>query len=185
MIAKEKGFIVDIDGFKKEFEAHQDLSRQASEQKFKGGLGGITDIHRKYHTATHLLQAALRKVLGEHVGQKGSNITEERLRFDFSHTDKMTEEQIKQTEDIVNDWISQKIDVKCEEMPYDTAKGKGAIGLFTDKYGETVKLYTIGDASCEICGGPHAENTGELGHFRITKEEASSAGVRRIKAVLE
>ena len=164
------------------------MSRTASAGKFKGGLADHSAKVTAYHTATHLLNAALRKVLGEHVYQKGSNITEERLRFDFSHPEKMTAEQIKQVEDLVNEIIQKNVTVECQEMSADEAKAKGAIGVFADKYGEKVKVYSVGgDEVCfskEICGGPHVGNTKELGHFRIIKEEASSAGIRRIKAIL-
>lgn len=168
---------------------HQDKSRLGAEQKFKGGLAGHSEMEVKYHTATHLLHQALRDVLGNHVFQKGSNITPERLRFDFSHNEKMTPEEIKRVEQIVNEKISEGLPVSFQEVPLDDARNKGALGLFGDKYGETVTLYQIGNGddrySLEICGGPHVGNTSELGTFKIQKEEASSAGVRRIKAVLE
>lgn len=180
-----RALLVDEDKFNEEMKKHQELSRTAAAGKFKGGLGGHTIKMIQYHTATHLLQAALRQVLGQHVCQKGSNITEERLRFDFTHGDKMTAEQVQAVEEIVNKAIDRKMPVSCEEVTVDEAKNKGAIGLFADKYGDKVKCYTVGDFSKEICGGPHVNNTGELGHFKIIKEEASSAGVRRIKAVLE
>jgi alanyl-tRNA synthetase len=188
-LAKEKGLIVDEAKFKKDLEEHQTLSRAGSEQKFKGGLGGTGEKEVKYHTTTHLLNAALRAVLGNHVSQKGSNITAERLRFDFVHPEKMTDEQKKKVEDYVNGVIALKLPVTCQEMSVDKAKESGAQGVFTDKYDAVVKVYTVGaDAdhySKEICGGPHVANTSELGHFKISKEEAVSAGVRRIKAVLE
>ncbi|NMC51315.1 alanine--tRNA ligase, partial [Candidatus Kuenenbacteria bacterium] len=183
-LAKEKGLEVDEAGFEEEFKKHQELSRTAAAGKFKGGLADHSEKVTQYHTATHLLNAALRKVLGDHVFQKGSNITEERLRFDFSHGEKMTVEQIKQVEDLVNEIIQKNIPVECAEMTAEEAKNKGAIGVFADKYGEKVKVYSVGQFSKEICGGPHVKSTRELGHFRIIKEEASSAGVRRIKAVL-
>jgi alanyl-tRNA synthetase len=187
-LAKENGLVVDEAGFEEEFKKHQELSRTASAGKFKGGLADHSEKVTAYHTATHLLNAALRKVLGEHIFQKGSNITEERLRFDFSHQEKMTAEQIKQTEDLVNEIIQKNVRVECAEMTAEEAKAKGAVGVFADKYGEKVKVYSVGgDEVCfskEICGGPHVGNTREMGHFRIIKEEASSAGVRRIKAVL-
>lgn len=183
-LAKEKGIKVDDDGFWQEFKKHQDISRQGAEQKFKGGLADNSEITTKMHTATHLLLAALRRVLGEHVYQKGANITSERIRFDFSQPDKMTPEQIKQVEDLVNEQISKNIPVICEEMSLDDARESGAMGIFDSKYGEKVKVYTIGDFSKEICGGPHAQNTGDLKSFKIKKEESSSAGVRRIKAVI-
>src|SRR3989344_5485160 len=177
---------VDVEGFHKEFhenmKMHQDLSRTASAGKFKGGLIDHSDMSVKYHTATHLLHKALKIVLGDHVEQKGSNITPERLRFDFSHPDKMTPEQIKQTEQITNEQIQRDLSVTHEEMSVAQAKEKGALGLFEHKYGDKVSVYTVGDFSCEICGGPHVEHTGTLGTFKITKEESASAGVRRIKA---
>ena len=164
---------------------HQVLSRTASAGMFKGGLADASEETKKLHTAAHLMLAALRQVLGEHVYQKGSNITAERLRFDFSHPQKMTPEEIKKVEEIVNEKIAAKLPVVCEELSLDEAKAKGAMGVFEQKYGERVKIYGISGFSKEICGGPHVENTGELGKFKIKKEEASSAGVRRIKAVLE
>jgi len=184
-LAKERDLPIDIKEFENEMKKHQELSKKGAEQKFKGGLADSGEETCKLHTATHLLQAALRQILGDHVKQKGSNITADRLRFDFTHDEKLTDEQKKQVEDLVNDWIDQNLEVKCEELPYDEAKKRGAMGLFEDKYGDVVKLYTIDNVSCELCGGPHAKRTGELGHFRIKKEESSSAGVRRIKAVLE
>ena len=184
-LAQEKGYKIDLTEFDKLFKEHQEKSRLGSEQKFKGGLAEQNEITTAYHTATHLLHQALRNVLGDHVKQSGSNITTERLRFDFSHPEKMTPEQIKQVEDIVNEQIKRDLNVVSEEMPLEEAKKSGAIGLFENKYGDTVKVYTIGDFSKEICGGPHVKNTGELGHFKIKKEESSSAGIRRIKAILE
>lgn len=184
-LAQEKGYKIDLTEFDKLFKEHQEKSRLGSEQKFKGGLGEQNEITTAYHTATHLLHQALRNVLGDHVKQSGSNITTERLRFDFSHPEKMTPEQIKQVEDIVNEQIKRDLNVVSEEMPLEEAKKSGAIGLFENKYGDTVKVYTIGDFSKEICGGPHVKHTGELGHFKIKKEESSSAGIRRIKAILE
>jgi len=168
------------------------LSRKGAEQKFKGGLADNSEVTTRMHTATHLMIAALRKVLGEHVYQKGANITAERIRFDFSHPEKMTPEQIKQVEDLVNEQIEKAHPVSCEELTLEEAKERGAMGVFESKYGEKVKVYTVGgdsqvkDAfSKEICGGPHVQNTLELGHFKILKEESSSSGVRRIKAILE
>ena len=184
-LAQEKGYKIDLTEFDKLFKEHQEKSRLGSEQKFKGGLAEQNEITTAYHTATHLLHQALRNVLGDHVKQSGSNITTERLRFDFSHPEKMTPEQIKQVEDIVNEQIKRDLNVVSEEMPLEEAKKSGAIGLFENKYGDTVKVYTIGDFSTEICGGPHVKHTGELGHFKIKKEESSSAGIRRIKAILE
>ena len=184
-LAQEKGYKIDLTEFDKLFKEHQEKSRLGSEQKFKGGLAEQNEITTAYHTATHLLHQALRNVLGDHVKQSGSNISTERLRFDFSHPEKMTPEQIKQVEDIVNEQIKRDLNVVSEEMPLEEAKKSGAIGLFENKYGDTVKVYTIGDFSKEICGGPHVKHTGELGHFKIKKEESSSAGIRRIKAILE
>ncbi|MFH1346745.1 MAG: alanine--tRNA ligase [Spirochaetota bacterium] len=164
---------------------HQELSRTASAGMFKGGLADASEQTIKYHTAAHLMLAALRKVLGENVLQKGSNITSERLRFDFSHSEKMAPEQIKQVEDLVNEKIKQDLPVVCEEMSLDEAKEQGAMGVFDSKYGNKVKVYIINEFSKEICGGPHVNRTSELGNFKIIKEESASAGVRRIKAVLE
>ncbi len=171
--------------FQEELKKHQKLSKTASAGMFKGGLADSGEEAAKLHTATHLLQAALREVLGEHVTQKGSNITAERLRFDFSHPEKLTDEQKKKVEEIVNEKIKENLPVVCEEMSVEEAKEKGALGVFDEKYGDKVKVYSIGDFSKEICGGPHIKSTGELGHFEIKKEEASSAGIRRIKSVLE
>ncbi len=184
-LAKEQGFKIDNSEFDKLFKEHQEKSRMGSEQKFKGGLAEQNEKTIAYHTATHLLHKALQIVLGEHAKQKGSNITTERLRFDFSHPEKMTKGQLQQVEDIVNEQIKRDLPVTCEEMTLEEAKRAGAMGLFENKYGEKVKVYTIGDFSKEICGGPHVTHTGELGHFKIKKEESSSAGVRRIKAILE
>ena len=184
-MAAERGFTVDEKGFQEEYAKHQELSRAGAMQKFKGGLADQSDRTAALHTATHLLHKALRSVLNENVAQAGSNITAERLRFDFTYEDKMTPEQIAQVEAIVNTQISRDLPVTCEEMSLEEAKKRGAIGLFESKYGEVVKLYTVGDFSMEICGGPHAPRTGAMGHFRILKEESSSRGVRRIKAVLE
>lgn len=184
-LAKERGWSVDEQSFNDEFSKHQDLSRQGAEQKFKGGLADSSEATTKMHTATHLMLSALRRVLGDHVFQKGANLTSERIRFDFSHGEKMTPEQIKQVEDSVNEQIAKKIPVICEELTLDEAKASGAMGVFENKYGAKVKVYTIEGFSKEICGGPHAANTGDLGRFKIQKEESSSAGVRRIKATLE
>ena len=184
-LAREEGFTIDNSEFDKLFKEHQEKSRLGSEQKFKGGLAEQNEKTIAYHTATHLLHKALQIVLGEHAKQKGSNITTERLRFDFSHPEKMTKEQLQEVEDIVNEQIKRDLPVTCEEMTLEEAKAAGATGLFENKYGEKVKVYTIGDFSKEICGGPHVSHTGELGHFKIKKEESSSAGVRRIKAILE
>lgn len=184
-LAKELGIEVDVEGFKQKFEEHQAKSRAGAEQKFKGGLASTGEIETKYHTATHLLNAALKKVLGDHVHQKGSNITAERMRFDFSHDTKMTEEEKQKAEDLVNEYIAMAIPVEKLEMKKEDALKMGAEAMFIDKYGEIVTVYKIGDVSLELCGGPHVKNTSELGKFKIKKEEASSAGVRRIKAVLE
>ncbi len=184
-LAKERNLIVDIDGFDKKFEEHQEKSRAGSMQKFKGGLASTGENEVKYHTATHLLNAALKQVLGDHVHQKGSNITAERLRFDFSHDAKMTEEEKRKVEDLVNEYIKMAIPVERLEMKKEDALKLGAEAMFSDKYGDIVTVYKIGDVSVEFCGGPHVSNTSELGHFKIKKEEASSAGVRRIKAVFE
>ena len=183
-LAKENDMEIDLEEFNKLFKEHQEKSRLGSEQKFKGGLADQNEKTIAYHTATHLLHQALRTVLGDHVKQSGSNITEERLRFDFTHPQKMTKEEIQQVEDLVNEQIKKDLKVTCEEMSYEDAKKSGAIGLFTDKYGDKVKVYTIGDFSKEICGGPHVTHTGDMGRFKIKKEESSSSGIRRIKAVL-
>ncbi len=183
-LARENGLKVDMENYQKLFEEHQAKSRMGSEAKFKGGLASTGEMETKYHTATHLLNAALKVVLGEHVHQKGSNITEERLRFDFSHPAKMTDEEKQKVEDLVNEYIRQDIKVEKLEMKKDEALKLGAEAMFLDKYGEEVTIYKIGDVSLEFCGGPHVEHTGVLGTFKIKKEEASSAGVRRIKAIL-
>ena len=184
-MAKEEGYMVDEEGFKKAFERHQEISKAKTDVSFKGGL--IDHSHKTVisHTACHLMQAGLRKYLGNTVFQKGSNITPERIRFDFSYGKPLTAEEKKLVEDFVNDAIKQAIPVTCEEMTVEEAKESGALGVFDSKYGEKVKVYTIGNLSKEICGGPHANNTSELGKFKIVKEESSSAGVRRIKAILE
>lgn len=188
-IAKDKKMTIDEKGFEEEYKKHQELSRTASAGMFKGGLADSGDETKRLHTAAHLLLASLRKVLGDHVFQKGSNITPERLRFDFSHGEKMTAEQISEVEHLVNESILKKMPITCEEKTLEEARNQGAMGVFDSKYGEMVKVYKVctGDdvASCEICGGPHASNTSELGHFKIIKEESSSSGVRRIKAILE
>ena len=183
-MAAEKGVTVDEAGFEERFKKHQENSHAGAEQRFKGGLADNSEETAKLHTATHLLHAALRKVLGPEVAQKGSNITAERLRFDFSFGRKMTDEEKAEVERLVNEYIQAKAPVVCEEMTVAEAKAQGAIGLFESKYGERVKVYTMGEFSKEICGGPHASNTGDLVSFTIKKEEASSAGVRRIKAVI-
>ena len=188
-LADEHGLSVDEDGFKKELEKHQELSRTAAAGKFKSGLADHSEQTTKYHTATHLLLASLRQVLGKDIEQRGSNITSERLRFDFSYPEKLTDEQIKQVEELVNQKIKEDLPVVMEEMSLEEAKKRGILGVFDSKYGEKVKVYYIGDKnnpfSAEICAGPHVEKIGCLGTFKITKEESSSSGVRRIKAVLE
>ena len=183
-MAREQGFDVDVEGFQAAYVKHQEQSRAGAEQKFKGGLADHSEETAKLHTATHLLQAALRKVLGDHVEQRGSNITAERLRFDFSHPDKVTPEQLAEAERLVNEAIQRKLPIDCREMSVEEARAEGAMGLFGNKYSDVVKVYTMGDVSKEICGGPHASNTGDLVSFKILKEESSSRGVRRIKAVI-
>ena len=184
-LAKEKGLNVDVDGFNKRFKEHQELSRTASKGKFKGGLGGQGEKETKYHTATHLLNAALKEVVNKDIHQKGSNITEERLRFDFNCDHKLTDEEKSKVEELVNKWIKEDIPVTKEEMTKEEALKSGAECMFIEKYPDVVTVYKIGDFSSELCGGPHVSRTGELGTFKIKKEESSSAGVRRIKAVLE
>lgn len=184
-LAKEHGFTVDRKGFDEAFEKHQAISRAGSEQTFKGGLADHSEATTALHTATHLLHKALSVVLGGYVKQLGSNITAERLRFDFNHPQALTKEEIKKVEDLVNEMIAKDLPVVCEVMTLDEAREKGAAAQFDDKYGEKVKVYSIGDFSIEVCGGPHVEHTSELGHFKIVKEQSSSAGVRRIKAILE
>lgn len=185
-LAKEKNLKVNVADFDKAFREHQEKSHAGAEQKFKGGLADNTEATSRLHTATHLMHAALKKVLNdENANQKGSNITEERLRFDFTFPRPMTQEEIAEVERLVNEAIAADVEVVCEEMTVDEAKAQGAVGLFTNKYGEKVKVYTMGTYSKEICGGPHAARTGELGKFKIVKEQSSSAGVRRIKAILE
>ena len=184
-LALEKGIKVDEEGFKQKFKEHQEKSRAGSEQKFKGGLAGNSEVETKYHTATHLLNAALKVVVDKNIHQRGSNITVERMRFDFNCDHKLTDEEKQKVEDLVNEWISEAMDVKVTEMSKEEAIASGAECMFIEKYPDIVTVYTIGDVSKELCGGPHVKNTSELGHFKIKKEEASSAGVRRIKAVLE
>ena len=184
-LANERGLKVDVDGFKERFKAHQELSRTASAGKFKGGLAGDSEIETKYHTATHLLNAALKIVVGKDVHQKGSNITSERMRFDFSCDHKLTDEEKEKTEQLVNEWIKAGLAVTSEEMKKEDAINSGAECMFIEKYPDIVTVYSIGEVSKELCGGPHVKNTSELGHFKIKKEEASSAGVRRIKAILD
>ena len=184
-LAQERGLKVDSEGFKEKFKEHQEKSRTASQGKFKGGLAGDGEIETKYHTCTHLLNAALKIVVGPDVHQKGSNITAERMRFDFSCDHKLTDEEKMKAEQLVNEWIEAGLDVVVEEMPKEDAVKSGAECMFIEKYPDIVTVYSIGDVSKELCGGPHVKNTKELGKFRIKKEEASSAGVRRIKGVLE
>jgi Alanyl-tRNA synthetase len=184
-LAAQEGLTVDRAGFEAAFAAHQAQSRQGAAARFAGGLAERNPITTKLHTATHLLQAALRLHLGEHVVQRGSNITSERLRFDFSHGERLSSEQLAQVEAWVNRQIEADLPVTWSEMSLQEARARGALGLFEERYGERVKVYAIGDVSIEVCGGPHVEHTGELGHFRIIKEEAVGAGVRRIKALLE
>ena len=183
--AKDRGMIVDVDGFYDKFREHQEKYRTASKGKFKGGLSGDGEIETKYHTATHLLNAALKKVIGPSVHQLGSNITPERLRFDFPCDHKMTDEEKKKVEDLVNEWIKEDLSVQKLEMSKDEAIKSGAECTFIDRYPDIVTVYKIGDVSMELCGGPHVSHTGELGEFKIKKEESSSAGVRRIKAILK
>ena len=184
-LASEKGITVDEQGFVEKFKEHQEKSRAGSEQKFKGGLAGNGEMETKYHTATHLLNAALKVVVGPNVHQKGSNITAERMRFDFSCDHKLSDEEKAKAEELVNKWIEAAIDVEANEMKKEDAINSGAECMFIEKYPDMVTVYTIGDVSKELCGGPHVKNTSELGKFKIKKEEASSAGVRRIKAILE
>lgn len=184
-LAGENGLAVNRAEFDEAFKKHQELSRAGSEQVFKGGLADHSEKTTAYHTATHLLQKALRMVLGDHVGQKGSNITADRMRFDFTHPEPMTAEQIATVEKIVNEQISADLPVTMEIMPIEEAKKSGAMALFGDKYEDVVKVYSIGSFSREVCGGPHVERTGGMGTFKIVKEQSSSAGVRRIRAVLD
>jgi alanyl-tRNA synthetase len=183
-MAAERGLHVDMEGYKANFDKHRELSQVGASQRFKGGLADNQEQTTQLHTATHLLHQALRQVLGEDVEQKGSNITTERLRFDFSFSRKMTEDEIKRTEELVNEIIDKNLEVSVKEMSLEKAREEGAIGLFESRYENRVKVYTIGQFSKEICGGPHVNNTAELVKFKIVKEESSSSGVRRIKAVL-
>lgn len=184
-VASENNMTVDIDGFNEKFKEHQEKSRAGASVKFKGGLASDSEMNIKYHTATHLLNAALKKVVNPDIHQMGSNITEERLRFDFNCDHKLTDEEKKNIEDLVNKWIKEGISVTKEEMNKEDAINSGAECMFIEKYPDIVTVYSIGDVSKELCGGPHVENTSVLGEFKIKKEEASSAGVRRIKAVLK
>lgn len=184
-LAKEHGLKVDEEGFLENFKKHQELSRNSSGAKFKGGLAGNSEIETRYHTATHLLNAALKEVVSKDIHQRGSNITVERMRFDFNCDHKLTEEEKQKVENLVNKWIDEGLEVKCIEMTKEEALASGAECMFIDKYPDIVTVYEIGNVSKELCGGPHVKNTKEIGKFKIVKEEASSAGVRRIKAVIE
>ena len=184
-LAKAQNIAVDEQGYKAEVKKHQELSRANLKQVFKGGLSGQGEMETKYHTCTHLVLATLRRMYGDQVEQRGSNITPERMRFDFNLDRKMTEEEKKQLEDIVNQKIAEDLPVVCESMTPEEAHKQGAIGIFNDKYGNVVTVYSIGDYDKEICGGPHVKHTGELGHFKLLKEESCGAGVRRIKGILE
>ena len=192
-LARERGLSVDRESFDESFRQHQEKSRAGLSKKFAGGLADHSEIVTRYHTATHLLHAALRKVLGKHVQQKGSNITPERLRFDFSHPEKMTEEELKEVENLVNRKIEEDLPVRMEVMSLEEAKKQGALAFFAQKYGEKVKVYSIGDPSTgsgqafskEVCAGPHVKSTGELGRFKILKEESVGRGIRRIRAILK
>lgn len=185
-LAKDNGIEVDVEGYERCYNEHQQKSKAGAEQKFKGGLADSSEATTHLHTATHLLLAALRRTLNHpEIMQKGSNITPERLRVDFNFDRPLTKEELKAAEDEVNRAIAAKVDIVCEEMSVDAARASGAIGVFGDRYGDVVKVYTMGEFSKEICGGPHANNTGDLGHFEIVKEQSSSAGVRRIKAILK
>ena len=188
-LARERNIEVDVTGFYEKFKAHQELSRTASAGKFKGGLAGNSEIETRYHTATHLLNAALKVVVDKNIHQKGSNITDERMRFDFNCDHKLTDEEKMKVEQLVNEWINASLPVRCDEMNKEDAVKSGAECMFIEKYPDVVTVYSIGndeygDVSKELCGGPHVKNTSELGKFKIKKEEASSAGVRRIKAIL-
>ena len=184
-LAAEHGLSVDRDGFETAFQKHRETSKMDANQTFKGGLADHSEMTTALHTATHLMHQALRDVLGDHVSQKGSNITPERLRFDFSHPDKLSDEEIRRVEAIVNEKIAEDLPVSMKTTTLEEAQNEGALAFFGDRYDEVVKVYSIGDYSKEVCGGPHVEHTKELGRFRILKEQSSSRGVRRIKAVLE
>ena len=184
-LAEERGIVIDMEEFTKQFEEHREKSRTATQGKFKGGLADHSEAIMKLHTATHLLQAALRKVLGDEVTQNGSNITDERLRFDFSFSRKLTPEEVEQVETMVNDIITQDVAVEQSFMKYDDAIAKGALAFFKENYGEEVSVYHVGDFSFELCGGPHMETTGVLGKFKIAKQKKIGAGIVRIRAVLE
>ena len=184
-LAEQAGLGADMEGFHAAFQEHQEKSREGGADRFKGGLAERSPETIKLHTATHLLHEALRKVLGAQVEQRGSNITVERLRFDFSHSEKLSAEQLTKVEDLVNAQILLDLGVTWEEMSIEDAKRKGAIGLFEERYGERVKVYSIGDFGKEICGGPHVAHTGELGRFRIVKQRSIGSGLRRIRAILD
>jgi alanyl-tRNA synthetase len=184
-ICREQGIEIDRPGYEAAFDKHREVSKQGADKAFKGGLADHSDATTRLHTATHLLHKSLQMVLGDHVRQRGSNITPERLRFDFSHPQKMTDAERAEVERIVNEQITRDMPVSVTTTTLEDARNRGAMALFEGKYDEQVKLYRIGDFSLEVCGGPHVQHTGELGRFKITKEEASSAGVRRIRAVLE
>ena len=184
-LAAERGYTVDEQGFNEAFKEHQEKSHVVAEGQFKGGLADTGVATTRLHTATHLLNAALKQVLSPDINQKGSNITPERLRFDFNFARPMTQEEIAAVEKLVNEKIAENIPVVYAEMPYDQARAEGIVGVFDNKYGDVVKTYSIGNFSREMCGGPHAAATGELGHFKIVKEQSCASGIRRIKAVLE
>ena len=183
-LAKENELTIDLEEFNKLFKEHQEKSRQGSKEKFKGGLAEQNEVTIKYHTATHLLNAALKKVLGQDTHQRGSNITVDRMRFDFNCDHKLTDEEKQKVEELVNKWIEEELEVTVQTMKKQEAIKSGAECMFIEKYPDEVTVYTIGDISKELCGGPHVKNTNELGTFKIKKEEASSAGIRRIKAIL-
>jgi len=184
-LAEQHGLAADMEGYRQAFEQHQQKSRQGAAARFRGGMAERSVETVKLHTATHLLHEALRRVLGDHVAQRGSNITVDRLRFDFSHPEKLTPEQLAEAERVVNEQVQADLPISWEEMDVQEAQQRGATGLFKERYGERVKVYSIGDFSTEICGGPHVERTGELGHFRIVKQKSIGSGLRRIRAVLE
>jgi alanyl-tRNA synthetase len=184
-LAEEKGSNIDEKGFEKELKKHQELSRKSTKGKFSAGLADTSEQTAKYHTATHLLHKALKVVLEKDVQQRGSNITKERLRFDFNFARKLTEEEIEKIENLINKEIEKNLSISYEEMPYKKAVKSGALSYFREKYPEIVKVYSVGDFSKEICAGPHVKNTKELGKFKIIKEESVAAGIRRIKAILK
>ena len=183
-LGQERGLIADLDGFNVLFKQHQERSRQANQKRFAGGLADHSERTTQLHTATHLLQQALRDVLGSHVHQVGSNITQERLRFDFSHPKKLTSEEIQRVEEIVNQQIMRDLQTTMEVLPLQQALEQGALAFFGDRYSDVVKVYKIGDYSMEVCGGPHVQHTGNMGRFRIIKAETIGQGVQRIRADL-